>query len=118
MTQQGTCKFCGQQNFIVVGKELEEEAINELATLECKCLEAREYQCRKESLNAAAGWIEAQQWDETTKALMNQAAVAITDKVIDKITVKREDYNYTIKLNAEGHLTFSQKQTISGEERF
>ena len=36
MNQMGTCRFCGQQSMIVVGKELSEEEINELATMECK----------------------------------------------------------------------------------
>ena len=118
MTQQGTCRFCGQQHFVVVGEELPEQEINELATLECKCDKSREYQCRTDSLTHAKAWIEAHPWDDKTKALMNAAAGAVIDKVVDRVTVKKEDFNYTLKLNAEGYLVFSQKQSISAEERF
>lgn len=118
MKQLGTCRFCGQENMIVVGRELSEEEIDELATMECKCQEAREYQSRKDSLNAAEAWIDAHSWDEKTKEVFEKAAEAVVEKVVDRVTVKKDDFNYTIKMNGEGHLTISQKQTISGEERF
>ena len=118
MNQIGKCKFCGQQQYLVVGNELSEDALNELATMECKCQEAREYQCRQDSITAANAWIGTHPWDEETKDLMSAAANAVVNKVVDKVAVKKEDFNYTIKLNGEGHLVFSQKQSISAEERF
>ncbi len=118
MNQMGTCRFCGQQSMIVVGKELSEEEINELATMECKCLDAREYQCRKDSVTAAEAWIDSHDWNDETVELFKKAAGAVIDKQVDRVTVKKDDFNYTIKINGEGHLTISQKQTISGEERF
>ena len=37
MKQIGTCKYCGQQMALVVGDEMTEEEINELASRECNC---------------------------------------------------------------------------------
>ena len=46
--KRGTCRFCGQQKLIEVPDMMEQAEIDEEVTLECRCVEAKAYQEKKE----------------------------------------------------------------------
>lgn len=116
MKEYGTCRFCGQSAMVAVGESATQADIDEAATRECTCEQAKAYKVKccdaevcEENIKKVIGK------DSTVSQLLISCIPLIQENNIAKITVafNSGEASVTAKLgyNSKGNLVITKTET-------
>lgn len=113
----GFCSFCGQgHQYPDVTIDCEQSDLDELATNECNCSEAKSFRRQRERREKINHYIDHQFNAEVREAARD--IVEIVEKQSDwlQADIKTVDgWKITIKTNKDGYLVISRKKTVTGQ---
>jgi len=121
MKEFGTCRFCGQTAMVSVGDAATQADIDEAATRECSCEQAKAYNAKCCDAEVCEENIKKVIGKGTTVAqLLISCIPLIQDNSITKITVNYEsgDASVTARLgyNGKGNLVIQKSVTTVEQE--
>lgn len=114
----GVCKFCGQTSVIDVPSGASYERASEIATMQCNCKDALNYQRRISSEKQAEDYVE--QWSSEKPERMHALKAiirAISHREIKKATVKFGNITIAIS-DSNGEIKVKKTYTDSEEDTF
>lgn len=122
-SELGSCRFCGQYISVKVNEAATLQEIEEAATLECGCDEAKVYKTKTEQINKAKDNIDkifrTKSKDgknvpiaDTCIALMNRAVELMVDHVLLSVAIKVDgETSAKITCKKDGGITVERKET-------
>lgn len=100
--KQGVCKFCGQI-FMVDSESEDNDVLDDKATMQCSCEEAKKEQSFRERVKKAKSDV-AMVFNEAEEEAMRAVLLGSIEKVahhdIDSIQVRYENVTGTVKLDS------------------
>ncbi len=115
----GFCKYCGQIVMVEAPEELPPEELNELASQQCNCDEAKRQQRRIARMGAAAIWAENYFSRESGQLQAVCCAIkAVFEYAFDNITIKSGKKTYKIDMDKDGMIRIRTKYTDNEIETF
>ena len=115
----GACRYCGQTRAFDVREAVSDAELDEMATEQCDCAEAKLQRERQERLETAKRW--AQREFEATEDLLRTVQSAIKaafEGVADHVTVKVGRNTYKIDTDSDGLIRIKQTYKESTETVF
>lgn len=117
--QIGFCKYCGQSRIIEAPEEFSAADLNEQASDECDCDEARRQRRRREKMEAAGMWAQNMFSRENGQLQTVLCAIRSTfEKSIDCVTVKIGKKTHKIDRDSDGMIRIRSTFRESKEEKF
>lgn len=103
--QSGFCKYCGQLVIVKAPEDTAPEYLNELATENCTCREARRQQERNKKIAKALEWAQETFSSNTgSMELIVSAIKSVSRYDFDSITAKIGNTTYKIYINSDAML--------------
>lgn len=115
--KMGFCQFCGQgRQYPEVTINCDQSDLDELATNDCNCAEAKTFKRQKERREKINHYIDHQFNAEVREAA--REIVEIVENQTDwlQVDIKSVDgWKITIKTNNDGYLVINRKKTVTGQ---
>lgn len=117
--QTGFCKYCGQARIIKAPEGLSTADLNEQASDECDCEEARQQRERRAKMEAAGMWAQNMFSRENGQLQTVLCAIRSTfEGAIDYVTVKIGKKTHKIDTDSDGMIRIRSTFRDSNEETF
>lgn len=115
----GVCKYCGQRQILQVETQITSEKANEIATSRCDCPTAKIEKNRMSKIQRANEWVD-NRFEYTPEVIefFKQAIKAIANNAADQVIIKRDGWNYTLKLTSDNCLNVKSRKNLKEEEDF
>lgn len=115
----GACKYCGQTRAFDVREAVSDAELDEMATEECTCSEARYQRERREKLERAEAW--ARETFTGTDNLLQTILCAVKatfEGSADRVTIKAGKNTYKIDTDADDLIRFKNTYKESSDTTF
>ncbi|MCM1104066.1 MAG: hypothetical protein NC548_27685 [Lachnospiraceae bacterium] len=117
--QIGFCKYCGQSRIIEAPEGFSAADLNEQASEECDCDEARRQRERRAKMEAAGAWAQNMFSKENGQLQVVLCAIRSTfEGAIDYVTVKIGKRTHKIDTDSDGMIRIRSTFRDSNEETF
>ena len=99
----GFCKYCGQAQMVEAAVDVSQEELDELATRQCNCGEAKEQRKKQKRMENAELWARSNFSENNgeVQTVMN-AVKAVGEYVFDNMTIKKGKFAYRIYVDKDG----------------
>lgn len=115
----GFCRFCNQARIIDAPQGCAPEDLNELATAECDCGDARRAREKKRRMEAAGLWAKNSFSDQNGQLQTVLCAIRSTfEGAIDYVTIKIGKRTHKIDTDSDGMIRIRSTYRDSNEETF
>lgn len=91
MRQMGMCKFCGQYKAIETCGGMSDDRLNEIATEECTCEEAKKEQAKGQTIEKAYDNIHKLLGEDKAGDILLAAVIPVYEGDVDSVTVNLGD---------------------------
>ena len=118
MKEYGTCRFCGQKALVAVGETCTQAEIDEAATRECNCEQARAYNKQVCDAEVCEENIKTVLGEETPVAQLFISCIPLLQhNEIDKVTVQiSAEVKAQLGFTAKGNLLIKKTTTVVQNE--
>ena len=115
--QIGACRFCGQIGVVQSEKELTQVQLDEEATWNCKCEEARKMREQEENLRMATSAVETLFRDMEKEAqLLKEACKLLADGTLKSVSIDTGGtVKASLKSTAKGKIKVTRKMSEKQE---
>lgn len=115
----GVCRFCHQQRIIKTIGEITQAKADEIATDECDCEGAKNYQNRQRKIEQATEWAR-NRFNKSPK--LQELFIASFNHVVNhdvkEISVKAGEWTHKVFLDGDGYLTIKSGKKVDEEVNF
>ena len=114
----GYCKYCGQSMTLETEQDGPQELLDEKATWNCKCTEAKVQRERTERLERVYEYIDNLFADQKTAELFKGTAEAVVEYRIAKAVVTDTEWKYSIFKDSDGDIHIDRQKSVKEETSF
>lgn len=115
----GICNFCKQIVMVEAPEDYSAAEVNDLATEQCQCAEAKKMRQRKERMKKASEWVKERfSENDGQMQLFVLAIMTVFENKFDKITIKVGKETYKIDKDKNGMLRIQHEYKDQRREEF
>lgn len=114
-----TCRFCGQTRLVQTVGDVSQDKLDEVATDQCDCSDAKVYHNRQQKIRRASEWADGYFENRPSIiTLVKTAFQGVTNHDCEQVQIKDGEWTHTIYLDSDGYLTVKSGKKITEEQSF
>ena len=114
-----TCRFCGQTRLIQTVGDTPQSELDEIATDQCDCEQAKKYHNRQQKIRKATEWANGyfENMPEVIP-LFETAFKAVANFDVESVQIKAGEWTHNITIDSDGYLVRKSGKKVTEEDSF